>query len=83
MKLPLIGGYLQSWLSEIGLFLSWNSELKWTHKFGIELRKTVKEAFDLDRMNGNTLWAAGITKEMKNVRVAFKILADDESVPIG
>jgi hypothetical protein len=34
-------------------------------------------------MNGNTLWAAGIAKEMKNICIAFKILADDESVPIG
>ena len=34
-------------------------------------------------MNGNTLWAAYIAKEMKNICVAFKILADNESVPIG
>jgi hypothetical protein len=47
------------------------------------LPKTVKEALDLDRKNGNTLWAAGIAKEMKNVRVAFKILEDSESVPVG
>ena len=57
--------------------------LKRTHKFGIELPKTVKEALDPDSMNSNTLWAAGIAKEMKNVCVAFKILADNESVPIG
>ncbi len=56
--------------------------LKQTHKFGIELPKTVKEALDLDRINGNILWAAGIAKEMANVCIAFKILADDESVPI-
>jgi hypothetical protein len=29
--------------------------LKRTHKFGIEVPKTVKEALDLDRKNGNTL----------------------------
>ncbi len=58
--------------------------LKQTHKFGIELPKIVKEALALDQINGNTLWAAGIAKkEMKNVCVAFKILADNESVPIG
>ncbi len=56
--------------------------LKRTHKFGIESPKTVKEALDLDRMNGNTLWAARIAKEMKNVCVAFRILAGNESVPI-
>ncbi len=31
--------------------------LKLTHKFGIEVPKTVKEALDLDRKNGTTLWA--------------------------
>jgi hypothetical protein len=56
---------------------------KRTHKFGIELPKTVKEALDPDSMNSNTLWAAGIAKVMKNVCVAFRIRADDESVPIG
>jgi hypothetical protein len=57
--------------------------LKRTHKFGIQLPKTIDEALALDQLNGNTLWAAGIAKEMKNVCVAFKILANDESVPIG
>ncbi len=49
--------------------------LKRTHKFGIDLPKTVKEALALDHAHGNTLWAAAIAKEMKNVCVAFKILA--------
>jgi len=31
--------------------------LKLTHKFGIEVPTTVKEALDLDRKNGTTLWA--------------------------
>ena len=34
-------------------------------------------------MNGNTLWAMAIAKEMKNVRVAFKILRDGERSPVG
>jgi hypothetical protein len=38
--------------------------LKRTHKFGIELPKTVKEALDLDKMNGNTFWADAIAKEI-------------------
>ena len=38
--------------------------MKRTHKFGIELPKTVKEAFELDKKNGNTLWANAIAKEM-------------------
>ncbi len=45
--------------------------------------KTVKEALELDKKNGNTLWADAIAKEMKDVRVAFKILVDGQSAPIG
>jgi hypothetical protein len=45
--------------------------------------KTVKEALELDKKNGNTLWADAIAKEMKDVRVAFKILPDWQSAPIG
>ncbi len=57
--------------------------LKRTHKFGIEMPKTVKEALDLDKKNGNTFWADTIAKEMNDVRVAFKILLDGQSAPIG
>jgi hypothetical protein len=57
--------------------------LKRTHKFGIEVPKTVKEALALDRKNGNTLWADAITKEMKEVCIAFNIRPDGQSVPIG
>jgi hypothetical protein len=55
--------------------------LKKTHKFGIELPKTVAEAYELDRRNGDTKWADAIAKEMKNVRVAFRILPDGERAP--
>ena len=57
--------------------------LKQTHKFGVELPKTVPEALAIDRKNKNTLWADAIAKEMKNVRIAFKILPDGQSAPIG
>jgi hypothetical protein len=57
--------------------------LKQTHKFGIEVPKTVKEALDLDRKNGNTLWVDAIAKQMKEVCIAFNILPDGHSVPIG
>ena len=43
-----------------------------THKFGIQIPKTVEEAKDLDMQNGNTLWWDAICKEMKNVRPAFE-----------
>jgi hypothetical protein len=57
--------------------------LKRTHKFGIELPKTVKEALELNKNNGNTFWADAIAKEMKDVCVAFKILLNGQSAPIG
>ncbi len=60
-----------------------NRYLKRTHKFGIEVPKTVKEALDLDRKNGNTLWADAIAKEMKEVCIAFNILPDGHSALIG
>ena len=57
--------------------------LKRTHKFGIEVPKTVAEAHDLDCKNGNTLWMDAIAKEMREVRKAFEIIPDDQTVPIG
>jgi hypothetical protein len=57
--------------------------LKRTHKFGIELPKTVKEALAIDKKNDNTFWADAIAKEMKDIRVAFKILLNGQSAPIG
>ncbi len=56
--------------------------LKRTHKFGIGIPKTVREALALDCKNGNTLWADAIAKEMREVRIAFNILSDGGSAPI-
>ncbi len=50
--------------------------LKKTHKFGIEVPKTIMEVLDLDCKNGNTLWADTIANKMKEVRIAFNILPD-------
>jgi hypothetical protein len=57
--------------------------LKRTHKFGIEVPKTVKEALALDRKNGSTLWLDAIAKEIREVCIAFNILPDGRSAPIG
>ncbi len=43
-----------------------------THKFGIRLPKTVKEALKIDEETGTTFWRDAIKKEMSNVKVAFK-----------
>jgi hypothetical protein len=55
--------------------------LKKTHKFGIAVPNTVKEALQMDKENGTSLWWNAIQKEMKNVRVAFNILDDDMNLP--
>jgi hypothetical protein len=57
--------------------------LKWSHKFGIEIPMTIKEALELDRQNGNTFWADAIAKEMTEVQKAFNILPDGTTTPVG
>ena len=47
---------------------------KRTHKFGIRIPHSVQEAHAIDKEAGNTKWADAINKEMKNVRVAFKVI---------
>ena len=54
---------------------------KRTHKFGIEIPKTYEDCVRIDKANGNTLWQDAIRKEMAKVRVAFKLLGDNESPP--
>ena len=46
----------------------WNQ----THKYGIEIPKSVKRAKYIDGFNQNTLWWDAIMKEMKNIRPAFE-----------
>ena len=57
--------------------------LKKSHKFGIELPKTVEEVLALDAKNGNTLCVDVISKEMENARVTFEVLPDRKPVPVG
>jgi hypothetical protein len=40
---------------------------KRTHKFGIELPKTVKEALEIDHRTGTTYWRDALKLEMDNV----------------
>eukprot|EP00804_Cyclotella_cryptica_P004620 CCRYP_006942-RA/>CCRYP_006942-RA protein AED:0.23 eAED:0.23 QI:0/-1/0/1/-1/1/1/0/675 len=54
---------------------------KHTHKYGIEIPKSVEEACTIDNATGTTFWRDAIEKEMTNVRVAFDILADGEAPP--
>jgi hypothetical protein len=51
-----------------------------THKFGIELPKTVAEALKIDERTGTDFWRKAIELEMKNVMPAFEFI-DDDVVP--
>lgn len=55
---------------------------KRTHKFGIELPKTVEEALEIDRRTGTDFWQKAIEKELHNVAVAFEV-QEDGTVPVG
>ena len=60
-----------------------SSVLKRTHKYGIRIPRSIKEAYELDKANGNSLWRNAIEKEMRNVSIAFEIMEDDEALPKG
>jgi hypothetical protein len=53
-----------------------------THKYVIELPKSVSEALEIDRKMGTTFWRDAIEKEMRNVLPAFEFHDVDE-IPIG
>jgi Reverse transcriptase (RNA-dependent DNA polymerase) len=50
---------------------------KWTHTFGVELPKTVAEAYAIDQRTSSKLWTLAVAREMLNVRPAFKFVDDD------
>jgi hypothetical protein len=54
-----------------------------SHKYGVELPRSVEHAHELDRKNGDDLWAQSLTKEMTNLGVAFEILPDNKQPPPG
>ena len=56
---------------------------KRTHKFGIELPKTVREALEIDKRTGTNFWEEALKKEMRQVSVAFNIIEDHGHVPVG
>jgi hypothetical protein len=58
------------------------SYLKKNLKFGIEVPTLVDHALEMNKRNGNTLWADAIGKEMKDVRIAFKCLNPGEHAPL-
>jgi len=57
--------------------------IKRTHKFGIEVPKTIKRALEIDKENGNSLWRDAIAKEMQAVKITFKMLEDGQKPTPG
>ena len=45
-------------------------------KYEILIPWSITEAYELDKANGDTAWRDAISKEMKNVSVAFNVLED-------
>jgi hypothetical protein len=55
-----------------------------THKYGLELPKSVSHALAIDKRTGTEFWKIAIEKEIRNVFPAFDFLDDDNSkVPPG
>ena len=54
---------------------------KRNHKFGIKVPRDWDKAVAFDKENGNRLWQDAVQKEIKNVRITFKVLDDGEVVP--
>jgi hypothetical protein len=50
-----------------------------THKFGIHVPKSITQAQQINKENGDTLWWDAILMEMCNVRPAFEKLEKTES----
>jgi hypothetical protein len=47
-----------------------------THKFGIQVPKTVDEALQIDKLTGTTFWFDAIRKGLEKVKVAFEFYED-------
>ena len=55
------------------------------YKFGIEVPRGIKNAIELDRKNGNTLWKDAIKTELKQLSdyQTFLVLDSGEVIPNG
>ena len=53
-----------------------------THKYGIEVPRSVKQAKEIDQRINNTLWWDVIVDEMATVRIAFMV-CEDGKIPPG
>ena len=54
-----------------------------THKYGIEVPSSLKDAIRLDTLAGDSKWSDAHKMEMTNVGIAFEILPNGEKAPPG
>lgn len=54
-----------------------------THKYGLELPKSVSQALAIDRRTGTDFWKKAIEKEIRNVFPQFLEDDDEKKVPPG
>jgi hypothetical protein len=54
-----------------------------SHKYGIQVPKSIKEAHEIDKENKDTKWRDAIFEEMKKIRNAFEIYDGDPKDLIG
>ena len=58
-----------------------NKTKKKSHKYDIEVPRSIAHAYELNQKNGDTFWRDAIKKEMTNVLVAFEILGHGQDAP--
>lgn len=51
--------------------------------FGVIIPSSIKHAYQIDRELGNNHWKNSIKKEIDSVIIAFKLIDEDEKLPIG
>ena len=51
-----------------------------THKYGLHVPKTIHEAKEIDKENGNSLWMDAVKLEMSNVMITFEEIEDPSTL---
>ena len=71
---PVFAWWVPYVLKKKDIIISKVESMYWqtTHRYGIRLSKSIKEAKELDQNNINTLWWDDVVKEMQNVRIVFE-----------
>ena len=54
-----------------------------THKYGIRIPKSVKEAYSIDNENGDTMWADAVREEMKKIKGAVRVYDGNPNELVG